>query len=174
MAQITRQIALHASWLRVITLDIKGYLLKTGALGTETAKSTEGKTSFPVCSLSFVLQSAPSSGAGENSFWKAHLEIPLCCDERMVGCRLWGRTESDTTEATWQQQQQQCLVGAWIALVSRSPFSDEKLKTRAVVLNWGDSAPRKHSAGSVDVFGCLLFGVSGMLLSWICRSQGCC
>ena len=22
-----------------------------------------------------------------------------------VGCRLWGRTESDTTEATWQQQQ---------------------------------------------------------------------
>ena len=22
------------------------------------------------------------------------------------GCRLWGRTESDTTEATWQQQQQ--------------------------------------------------------------------
>ena len=25
---------------------------------------------------------------------------------RLVGCRLWGRTESDTTEATWQQQQQ--------------------------------------------------------------------
>ena len=23
----------------------------------------------------------------------------------LVGCRLWGRTESDTTEATWQQQQ---------------------------------------------------------------------
>ena len=22
------------------------------------------------------------------------------------GCRLWGRTESDTTEATWQQKQQ--------------------------------------------------------------------
>ena len=22
-----------------------------------------------------------------------------------MGCRLWGRTESDTTEATWQQQQ---------------------------------------------------------------------
>ena len=26
---------------------------------------------------------------------------------RPVGCRLWGRTESDTTEATQQQQQQQ-------------------------------------------------------------------
>ena len=25
---------------------------------------------------------------------------------RLVGCRLWGRTESDTTEATQQQQQQ--------------------------------------------------------------------
>ena len=22
----------------------------------------------------------------------------------LVGCRLWGRTESDATEATWQQQ----------------------------------------------------------------------
>ena len=25
----------------------------------------------------------------------------------LVGCRLWGRTESDTTKATQQQQQQQ-------------------------------------------------------------------
>ena len=24
----------------------------------------------------------------------------------LVGCCLWGRTESDTTDATWQQQQQ--------------------------------------------------------------------
>ena len=23
----------------------------------------------------------------------------------LVGCHLWGRTESDTTEVTWQQQQ---------------------------------------------------------------------
>ena len=23
----------------------------------------------------------------------------------LVGCRLWGRTESDMTDATWQQQQ---------------------------------------------------------------------
>ena len=27
----------------------------------------------------------------------------------LVGCRLWGRTESDTTEATQQQQQQPML-----------------------------------------------------------------
>ena len=25
----------------------------------------------------------------------------------LVGCRIWGRTESDTTEVTQQQQQQQ-------------------------------------------------------------------
>ena len=24
-----------------------------------------------------------------------------------MGCRLWGRTESDTTDVTWWQQQQQ-------------------------------------------------------------------
>ena len=28
----------------------------------------------------------------------------------LMGCRLWGRTESDTTEATWQQQRQQHLL----------------------------------------------------------------
>ena len=27
--------------------------------------------------------------------------------ESQVGCRLWGRTESDTSEATQQQQQQE-------------------------------------------------------------------
>ena len=31
---------------------------------------------------------------GESQGWRS-----------LVGCRLWGRTESDTTEATWQQQQ---------------------------------------------------------------------
>ena len=28
-----------------------------------------------------------------------------------MGCRLWGRTKSDMTEATWQQQQQQQDTG---------------------------------------------------------------
>ena len=31
----------------------------------------------------------------------------------LVGCRLWGHTESDTTEATQQQQQQQLGGGSW-------------------------------------------------------------
>ena len=30
----------------------------------------------------------------------------------LAGCRLWGRTESDTTEATQQQQQQQASLTA--------------------------------------------------------------
>ena len=35
----------------------------------------------------------------------------------LVGCRLWGRTESDTTEATQQQQQQQiCSRSSYIVL----------------------------------------------------------
>ena len=29
----------------------------------------------------------------------------------LVGCRLWGRTESDTTEVMQQQQQQQACFG---------------------------------------------------------------
>ena len=33
----------------------------------------------------------------------------------LVACRLWGRTESDTTEATQQQQQQLPGKGLWLA-----------------------------------------------------------
>ena len=62
----------------------------------------------------------------------------------LVGCHLWGRTELDTTEATWQQQQQQnvssgrefrllvhCLfVVSWVSLWGEnsgviSPGTDE-------------------------------------------------
>ena len=27
-----------------------------------------------------------------------------------MGCRLWGRTQSDTTEATWQRQHQNDII----------------------------------------------------------------
>ena len=36
----------------------------------------------------------------------------------LVGCRLWDRTESDTTEATQQQQQQQVVKGIQKTLFS--------------------------------------------------------
>ena len=35
----------------------------------------------------------------------------------LVGCRLWGRTESDTTEATEQQQQHRVLAAACRSLI---------------------------------------------------------
>ena len=34
----------------------------------------------------------------------------------LVGCCLWGCTESDTIEATWQQQQQQFSGGCYLQL----------------------------------------------------------
>ena len=37
----------------------------------------------------------------------------------LVGCRLWGRTESDTTEAT----QQQGKFSTWILVPCLLPFS---------------------------------------------------
>ena len=35
----------------------------------------------------------------------------------LVGCRLWGRTESDTTEATQQQQQPQGILNSLLLLI---------------------------------------------------------
>ena len=37
----------------------------------------------------------------------------------LVGCRLWGRTESDTTEATWQQ-------GVWMKMTKPTTVSGNK------------------------------------------------
>ena len=40
----------------------------------------------------------------------------------LVGFRLWGRTESDTTEATQQQQQQQlCPWAQWTQVIKVCP-----------------------------------------------------
>ena len=41
----------------------------------------------------------------------------------LVGCRLWGRTESDTTEATQQQQQQQQCLVAQFCLTLWTPWT---------------------------------------------------
>ena len=44
----------------------------------------------------------------------------------LMGCRLWGRTESDTTEATWQQQQHPtkmiyCVLGIVLSSLCELP-----------------------------------------------------
>ena len=44
-----------------------------------------------MASLTHEFERTPGYGEGQGS---------------LVGCRLWGRTESDTAEASWQQQQQ--------------------------------------------------------------------
>ena len=43
----------------------------------------------------------------------------------LVGCRLWGLTESDTTEATQQQQQQHMFIG--IETISRKVSTLQKV-----------------------------------------------
>jgi len=48
----------------------------------------------------------------------------------LVGCRSWGRTESDTTEATQQQQQQQDLVHAKI--YDKSDISNKRVKDYSI------------------------------------------
>ena len=55
--------------------------------------------------------------------------------QSLVGCRLWSRTESDTTEATWQQQQQpdnrkliffSCALWTLIELITRKTWMKKK------------------------------------------------
>ena len=47
----------------------------------------------------------------------------------LVGCRLWGRTESDTTEATWQQQQRwKSEMGRWQVRREKTGRLEETLK----------------------------------------------
>ena len=49
----------------------------------------------------------------ETEFYKEVVFLPGESQGRgsLVGRHLWGRTESDTTEATWQQQQQRTMLG---------------------------------------------------------------
>ena len=56
-------------------------------------------------------QPTPAFLPGESQGWGS-----------LVGCRLWGRTESDTTEATLQQQQQPIYVRATLSIHPGPPF----------------------------------------------------
>ena len=65
----------------------------------------------------------------------------------LVGCRLWGRTESDTTKATQQQQQQHASI--WVFrnhLISPLPGNhlDKDSFTE------GNTSTNKHSSSSLQ------------------------
>ena len=74
----------------------------------------------------------------------------------LVGCRLWGRTESDTTDAT-QQQQQQHIKGQQTSLQAKSdllPIFVNRvllciLSVAAFVLQWQWQGGRDHMAHKV-------------------------
>ena len=61
------------------------------------AKSRTGLSDFPFTFHFHALEKEMATG--ESQGWGS-----------LVGCRLWGRTESGTTEATQQQQQQCCNI----------------------------------------------------------------
>ena len=61
----------------------------------------------------------------------------------LVGCRLWGCTESDTTEATEQRQQQPCLFSATLAI--RPTLSFPRCVHKSVFCVHRRSCKAKHS-----------------------------
>ena len=84
----------------------------------------------------------------------------------LVGCRLWGHTESDTTEVTWQRQQ-------WISL-GLHPRLDVLLRMCDLV-RWNDGGPGERrtarappggmSATSLDLLGLVGAGRVGVSVS---------
>ena len=67
----------------------------------------------------------------------------------LVGCRLWGRTESDTTEVTQQQQQQQHTFIHWVSLVVqwvRNLLAMQETRVRS--LGWEDPLEKEMATHS--------------------------
>ena len=70
----------------------------------------------------------------------------------LVGCRLWGRTESDTTEATYQQQQQRALCVC--VSLSLSLFFPPLLPSEHIGRRWLfaiEPSPRIKSASTLNM-----------------------
>ena len=44
----------------------------------------------------------------------------------LVGCHLWGRTESDTTEATYEQQQYALVGDSYIYLCKKHSYIENE------------------------------------------------
>lgn len=111
MAQTTRQTALHALWVKSYNSQHQRLFIKGWALQIRDNKvQKETKIRFPKGSvLSFVLQSVPSSGSGGKQL--------------LENIHRFGIGEIN--------------VGVLRELGSRCPITNEKLRTRAVVLTLG-------------------------------------
>ena len=65
----------------------------------------------------------------------------------LVGCRLWGRTESETTEVTQQQQQQQ-QQGTRIPQAPHCSQINKQKSLKKLKVCLGDSL--KHESGKLE------------------------
>ena len=70
----------------------------------------------------------------------------------LVGCCLWGRTESDTTEATQQQQQQPTLlVGMQNGVAAMQNIMNVPQKTKnGVIISFSNPTPRRMSNSRIS------------------------
>ena len=88
----------------------------------------------------------------------------------LVGCRLWGRTESDTTEATQQQQQQVHVWGFQGGASGKEPACQCRRRKRYGFDLWVGKVPWRRawqpspgflpggSHGQKNLVGCSLWG----------------
>ena len=92
----------HSSTLawKIPWMEEPGGLQSMGSLRVGHDRATS-LSLFPFMHWRRKWQPTPVFLPGESQGWRTLLGWGS-----LVGCRLWGRTELDTTEATWQQQQQ--------------------------------------------------------------------
>ena len=81
----------------------------------------------------------------------------------LVGCRLWGCTESDTTEATWQQQQQILRISNFVFFLDRrvSPLTYLFTHIRKVWVGYGSVCTHTHMHTSS-----MLFRLTSRISAW--------
>ena len=58
----------------------------------------------------------------------------------LAGCHLWGRTESDTTEATWRQQQQRAILRLWCCVVTSGTCTLRSNSVGSQVCPWCEAS----------------------------------
>ena len=78
----------------------------------------------------------------------------------LVGCRLWDRTESDTTEATQQQQQPETLRGLKQILCAPRPKDPTETETELCLSIFCGGTGKQWSAARTGALGAADFGMA--------------